>query len=110
MYGLLLWRPSADSGPLHLSENVTHICVGFTASYCDETVGSGSLFPSTGPWKACGMDIIFSPPKVSVLLVAPEAAPCRDLYQDSPEKPPLSAPALRSRSGGHAHEVKGSNP
>jgi hypothetical protein len=110
IYGLLLWHPVAHSGPLRLSENKTHICVGFTASYCDETVGPGSQFPNTGPWKPCGMDIIFSPPKLPVLLAPTEAAPCRDLHEDSPETPPVSAPTWHSRSGGRAHDVKASHP
>jgi hypothetical protein len=43
MNGLPPWRPSPDSGPLRLSENVTHVYVSFTAYYCDETAGPGSL-------------------------------------------------------------------
>ena len=68
-YVILISPPIADSGPLRLHEDVTHICLGFTASYCDETVGPSPALYRMGPWKPCGMDFITSPPKVAVLLV-----------------------------------------
>jgi hypothetical protein len=95
-YMILLSPPVADSGPLRLSEDVTHICFGFTASYCDETVPligasfSPTSFPDTGPWKPCGAHIISSPPK-AVLFVPHQRRPC--MLEDLPDPtldPPLS--------------------
>jgi len=105
VYVLLLWWPAAVSRPLLLSQDVAHVCVGFTGSYCDETIGPGSSLPTEGPWKAGGMDIIASPPRVPVLLMTPEPSPCPDLQRDVPEALPLSAPAWQSGSGGSADEL-----
>ena len=90
----VLSPPVVDSRPLRLSEDVTHICWGFTASYCDETVRqigpsfSPPSFPDMGPWKPCGADIISSPPK-AVLFVPHQGRPCTP--EDLPE-PPITAP------------------
>lgn len=105
VYVLFLWQPAAASRPLRLSQDVTHICVGFTASYCDETIGPAASFPPEGPWKTCGMDIILSPPKVPILLMTPETVPCPDHHRDVPEVLPLSAPASQSHSGGRVDEL-----
>jgi hypothetical protein len=96
-YVIPLSPPVPDFGPLRLSEDVTHICFGFTASYCDETVQpigasfSPPSFPDMGPWKPCGADIISRPPK-AVLFVPHQRRPCMLEYLPDPPlpDPPLS--------------------
>jgi hypothetical protein len=101
-YVILISPPIADSGPLRLREDVTHICLGFTSSYCDETVGPSPALYRMGPWKPCGMDFITSPPKVAVLLVPHE---CDLPKPKDPEDLP-DVPALTAR----AYELKGTYP
>jgi len=84
-FGALLYGLFADTyiteigaKQLRLSDSVSYICVGFTASWCDETSKHGDLSPPEGPWKICGPRVISSPPIVPVVMVSDEnAVTCR---------------------------------
>jgi len=79
LYGLFVDPYIANLGAkqLRLSDSVTNVCVGFTASWCDETSKRGDLSPPEGPWKICGPRVITSPPVVPVVIVSDEnAVPC----------------------------------
>lgn len=60
---------------LRLSDDVTHVCVGFTASWCDETWRAGPDF--IGQTKSCGVAVISRRPTVPVVWVSDENALCR---------------------------------
>jgi hypothetical protein len=105
IYVFFLWQPAAHARPLILSEDVTQICIGFTASYCDETVGPATSSPTAGPWKACGAHIISLPPTVPVILATPETSSCPDLHRDAPEGVPLSGPSWQSQSNSDDRKI-----
>jgi hypothetical protein len=65
MYGLLVGWPVGESSPLRLSEDVTQVCVGFTASWCDETVMPDNLFSEPGPWKPVRHELYLQPAHIA---------------------------------------------
>jgi hypothetical protein len=80
MYGLFVdsYVTRLGAKELRLSDSLTYVCVGFTASWCDVTSKQGDLFPTVGPLKVCGPRVISHRPTTPVVIVPDEnALACR---------------------------------